>query len=65
MSLTQQITAMVEQMPERNQVLLLELAKAMISPDDILTDEDIEDIRVARAEIARGEYVNHGDINWN
>ena len=65
MSLTQQITAMVEQMPERNQALLLELVKAMISTDDILTDEDIEDIRVARAEIARGEYVNHGDINWN
>ena len=65
MSLTQQITAMVEQMPERNQALLLELVKAMISTDDILTDEDIEDIRVARAEIARGEYVNHSDINWN
>jgi len=65
MSLTQQITAMVEQMPEKNQILLLELLKTMISPDDVLTDEDIADIETARAEIARGEYVMHNDINWD
>jgi len=65
MSLAQQINTFVEQMPEKNQVLVLELVKTMISPDDILTDEDIADIEQARVEFARGEYVRHEDINWN
>ena len=37
----------------------------MLSPDDILTKEDIADIEQARAEFARGEYVRHKEINWN
>jgi hypothetical protein len=37
----------------------------MIPPDDVLTDEDIADIKQARTEFARGEYVRHEDIDWN
>jgi hypothetical protein len=51
-------------MSEKNQILVLELLKIMASPDDILTDEDIADIKEARAEFARGEYVRHNDIDW-
>ncbi|MDR1748957.1 MAG: hypothetical protein LBR47_07840 [Spirochaetaceae bacterium] len=65
MSLAQQINLIVEQMPEKKQILLLELVKTMVSPDDILSDEDITDIEQARAEFARGEFVRHEDINWN
>ena len=65
MSLAKQINSFVEQMPEKNQAILLELVKTMISPDDVLTDEDVADIKQARAEFARGEYVRHEDINWN
>ena len=65
MSVAQQISTIVEQMPEKNQVLVLELVKTMISPDDILTDEDIADIKQARAEFARGEFTRHEDIDWN
>ncbi|MCL1808027.1 MAG: hypothetical protein FWG31_10050 [Oscillospiraceae bacterium] len=65
MSLANQINTFVEQMPEKNQALVLELVKTMVSPDDILTDEDIADIKQARAEFSRGEYVRHEDINWN
>ena len=65
MSLAEQISMMVEQMPQKKQVLVFELLKTMVSPDDILTDEDIVDIEQARAEFARGEYVRHEDINWN
>ena len=65
MSLAQQISIMAEQLPEKNQVLILELLKTMVSSDDILTDEDLSDIRQARAEFARGEYVRHEDINWD
>lgn len=65
MSLAEQINVIVEQMPEKRQALVLELVKTMISPDDVLTDEDITDIEQARAEYARGETIRHEDINWN
>ena len=64
MSISQQISIIVEQLPEKNQAILLELLKTMISSDDILTDEDIADIEQARAEFARGEFVRHEDIDW-
>ena len=64
MSIAEQIKTLVEQMPEKNQILVFELTKAMISPDDILTEEDIADIKQARADFARGEYVRHEDVNW-
>ncbi len=53
MSVAEQINVIVEQMPAKNQKLVLELVKTMVSPDDILTDEDIADIEQARAEFAR------------
>ena len=65
MTVTEQISTIIEQMPEKNQMLVFELVKTMVSPDDILTDEDIADIKQARAEFARGEYVHHEHINWN
>ena len=65
MSLANQINTFVEQMPKENQALVLELVKTMVSPDDVLTDGDIADIKKARAEFARGEFVRHEDINWN
>jgi predicted transcriptional regulator len=64
MSLAKQINAIVEQMPEKKQMLLLELVKTMVAPDDILTAEDVADIRQARAEFAKGEFVRHEDIDW-
>ena len=65
MTVAQQISTIVEQMPKKNQTLVLNLVKTMISPDDILTDEDIADIEEARAAFACGEYIRHEDINWN
>ena len=65
MSITEQINVIVEQLPEKRQSLILELIKAMISPDDILTDEDITDIEQARAEFARGEAIPASVINWD
>ena len=65
MCLTEKISAIVEQMPEKNQMLVLELVQTMVSPDDILTDEDIADIKQARAEFVRGETIAHEDIDWN
>ena len=64
MSLTQQINLIVEQLPEAEQLLILELVRR-INPDDVLTPEDIADIKEARAEYARGERVPDNAINWN
>jgi hypothetical protein len=64
MSVAQQITLIVEQLPETEQRLILELVRR-ISPDDILTSEDIADIEEARAEYARGETIQDAAINWN
>jgi len=65
MSLAEQINYIIEQLPTKNQRLILELAKSMVHPDDILTDEDIADIKEARAEFEHGEYVLMEDINWD
>jgi hypothetical protein len=64
MSVAEQISEIVAQMPQKNQVLILELVKTMISPDDVLTDEDIADIEQARAEFDRGEFVRDDEIDW-
>jgi hypothetical protein len=64
MSITQQITHIVEQLPDVEQRLVFELVKR-ISPDDILTLEDLADIAQARAEYARGETIADSDINWD
>ena len=65
MSLAQQINTIIEQMPEKKQAIILELVKTMVPSDDILTDEDIEDIKLARAAFARGEFVRHEDVDWS
>lgn len=65
MSLAQQINIIVEQLPEKNQILVLELLKTMLSPDDVLSEKDIADIEQARAEFARGEFVRHEEIDWD
>ena len=55
---------MVEQLPEPEQVLVLEIVKRFFT-DDIATEEDMKDIAAARAEYMRGETVKDADIDWN
>ena len=63
MSIVQQINLMVEQLPEIEQRLILELIRR-INPDDNLTADDIADIEEARAEYERGETVTEAAIKW-
>lgn len=65
MSLAQQINFIVEQMPEEEQVLVLELVKRIVSPDDVLSDEDVADIEQARREYAKGVAVPMDAIDWD
>lgn len=47
----------------REQSLLLENARRFLQ-DDVATPDDLEEIKQARAEYARGETVAHNAINW-
>ena len=64
MSIAQQISLMVEQLPPVEQKLILEIVRR-INPDDVLSADDISDIEEARAEYVRGESVAEANINWN
>ena len=59
-----QITEMVNMLPESEQLLVFEIVKRFI-PDDVATPEDLADIKRANAEFSRGEYVRHEDIDWD
>ena len=64
MSISSQISLFVEQMPEKSQAILLELVKTMISSDDVLADDDISDIEIARKEYENGETIPYSAVNW-
>lgn len=60
----EQLVSVIDCLPEAEQALLLEIAQRFL-PDDVATPADLEDIRVAREEYARGEFCTDEDINWN
>lgn len=60
----QQISEIVDCLPETEQLLVLEIVKRFL-PDDAATADDLEAIQAARAEYAHGETVTHDAINWN
>ena len=61
---TQQISEIVDCLPEAEQLLVLEIVKRFL-PDDVATPDDIAAIQAARAEYSRGETVTHDDIDWS
>jgi len=64
MSISQQINLIVKQLPKTEQKLILELVRR-ISPDDILTSDDIAEIKQARLEYNNGETISDEDIDWD
>jgi hypothetical protein len=52
-----QISELVELLPDYKKILIFEVAKCLID-DDIATPEDLEAIKKARDEYARGECVS-------
>ena len=60
----EQLDAMIDNLNERDQNLLLEIVCRFL-PDDIATPQDLEDIAQARREYQAGETVSHDSINWN
>lgn len=60
----EQLVRVIDCLPETEQKLLLEIARRFLA-DDVATSDDIEAVRAAREEYARGEYYTDSDINWN
>lgn len=59
-----QLDAMIDCLPEPEQVLLFEIVKRFV-PDDTATTDDLQAVQAARAEYAAGKTVNHNDIDWS
>ena len=59
-----QLVEMIDCLPEQEQILLLEIVKRFV-PDDIATEDDAEAVRMAKEDYARGETIDHNDIDWN
>lgn len=60
----QQLQALVNLVDESDIETLYNVFVRFI-PEDVATPEEEEAIKQARLEFARGETVNHNDIDWN
>ena len=60
----EQLVGVIDCLPEREQSLLLEIARRFLS-DDVATPDDMEAIQEARADYMNGQTVPHNAINWN
>lgn len=55
-TMTEEVTRMFSELPEKEQTLIFELVIRLF-PDDVATDIDRADIRLAHEEYARGEAI--------
>ena len=60
----EQLVEMIDCLPEKEQFLLLEIARRFVS-DDVATPDDLSAISAARKEFSSGETIGHNAINWN
>lgn len=60
----QQLNEIIEFLPDKEVLLLLEIAKRF-SCDDIATHDDMLAIKAARDEYANRKTVDHNSINWD
>ena len=59
-----QLIDVIDYLPEKEQTLLLEIAKRYVS-HDVATQDDILAILTARKEYENGETTDHNAINWD
>ena len=60
----ERLVEMIDCIPEKEQILLFEIAKRFVS-DDIASADDLTAIKAAREDLANGETVSHNEINWD
>ena len=68
-ALAKQVAEMMEMLPEDEQKFAAEMMRKLViawDPDFTkLTPKEEEELKQAREEYARGEYVRHEDIDWD
>ena len=64
MTLVNQVSLLMSELSEEKQNAILTVLQSMVDPKERLTEEDIVDIKEARAEFARGEFYTWEDVDW-
>lgn len=68
-TMTNQIAALADMLPQKEQVLVYEIIRRMVlawDPDFTkLTPDERQRLEEAEQEIARGETISDADINWD
>ena len=68
-ALAKQVAEMMDMLPEEEQKFAAEMMRKLViawDPDFTkLTPQEEEELKQAREEYARGEYVRHEDIDWD
>ena len=64
MSVKNQLMEIIDCIPEKEQILLYEIAKHFVS-DDTATEDDLSAIQQAREEYENGETINYEKIDWD
>ena len=68
MNVVLEINEKLKRLDEDSQYLVLNVISRFLGEsddaDDILTDEDLHDIKIAEEEYVRGEYFLHSQIDW-
>jgi len=59
----QALINLVKQIPDEDSDLLFDILSRFV-PDDTASHQDLVDIQRARSEYAKGEYVDHEDVEW-
>ena len=58
------VNHLAEHLTDQEKFIVLEVMKRFL-PDHIATEEDLQDIRIAREQLAKGEVFSHDEINWD
>ena len=65
MSTKEQIVQMIDNVPENDLSVLVEVIRHFVPWDDIASPDDLEAHEQAMREYAAGETVSHEAINWD
>ena len=63
-AIRKQIDEMLDCIPEAEQIIIFEVVKRF-ALDDVATADDLEAIRAARLDYAKGGTISHEAINWD
>jgi len=63
MAIVKEISILAERLSEKKQMAVLEFLRAMVE-DDFISEEEWQDVRQSREELANGDFVRFENIKW-